>query len=299
MGLPAIDTVRWTRDPELPGIEVMRATWVSHVFARHMHEAYTIGVNDAGKGVFDCRGEPRVTAPDSLNLINPGDVHTGRAAGAEGWTYRNLCVDVEVMRVLVGHLGGNRSLPHFPNPLVHDGDLARSFRRLVSAIEQPSSRLERESLLLSTLGYLLTRHAVGAPAEADGGRERQAVERARAYLEAHYADEVSVAKLAAEVGVSPFHLIRTFQRTVGLSPHRYQTALRVQAAHAALRSELPIAQIAVETGFYDQSHLTRCFKRALGAAPGQYRASAVLSKTTEAVPATLSAEREHGSPSTP
>lgn len=277
---PLNDAVRWSHDPRLPGIEAMRATWVTHVFSRHAHAAYTVGVNDAGRGMFDCRGEPHLTTRDTLNLINPGDIHTGRAVCAAGWTYRNLYLDTDRMRWLLEQFGGGRPiLPHFASPLVKDQDTARSLRRLILAFEQSTSPLEIDSCLLVTVDQLLARHATNPPAVPAVGREPQAVERAKRYLEAHAADDVSIATLAQEVGASPFHLIRAFHRAAGLPPHAYQTALRVQKAQAALRAGTPIAQAAVEAGFYDQSHLTRCFKRALGVTPGRYRASAIPSKT--------------------
>jgi AraC-like DNA-binding protein len=61
-----------------------------------------------------------------------------------------------------------------------------------------------------------------------------------------------------------------FKDRVGLTPHAYQDQLRVRRAKQLLDREVPIAQAAVEAGFYDQAHLTRHFKRVMGVTPGRY-----------------------------
>jgi AraC-like DNA-binding protein len=66
---------------------------------------------------------------------------------------------------------------------------------------------------------------------------------------------------------------RVFKDGVGLTPHAYQDQLRVRLAKQLLAQQAPIAQAAVEAGFYDQAHLTRHFKRAVGITPGRYVAA--------------------------
>lgn len=74
------------------------------------------------------------------------------------------------------------------------------------------------------------------------------------YLEEHAADEVTLYALAQVAGLSAFHLCRVFRDAVGMTPHAYQTPVRVRRAKLLLREGLPVTQVAVETGFYDQAH---------------------------------------------
>jgi transcriptional regulator GlxA family with amidase domain len=57
---------------------------------------------------------------------------------------------------------------------------------------------------------------------------------------------------------------------VGITPHAYQTQVRVRHAKSLLCAGLPIATVAAQTGFYDQAHLTRHFKGIVGLPPGRY-----------------------------
>ncbi len=100
--------------------------------------------------------------------------------------------------------------------------------------------------------------------------KRGIIDLTRTYLNHHFSDPVDLSQLGRRVGLSPFALLRMFQAHVGLSPHEYKTQLRIKKAKLLLRSGVPIAEVAMETGFCDQTHLTRQFRRIVGLTPGQY-----------------------------
>jgi hypothetical protein len=80
------------------------------------------------------------------------------------------------------------------------------------------------------------------------------------YLQAYYAQEVSLQELAGVANMSPFHLARLFRQTVGVPPHAYQIQLRLAHARTLLAQGFEVGYVAHETGFADQSHFTRQFK---------------------------------------
>jgi AraC-like DNA-binding protein len=100
--------------------------------------------------------------------------------------------------------------------------------------------------------------------------KRILMEQVCAYLDTHYAENIGLTELGKYIGVSPFTLLRMFRAARGLSPREYQMLQRVTQAKRLLREGLPIAQAAIETGFYDQTHLTRHFQRVVGVTPGRY-----------------------------
>ena len=90
----------------------------------------------------------------------------------------------------------------------------------------------------------------------------------------HFAEELDLAALAAEAGVSQSQLERRFRQLLGTSPGEYLLRVRVSASRALLEStDRMIADIALSVGFYDHSHFTRTFKRIIGTSPGHYRKS--------------------------
>ncbi|HEY9764071.1 MAG TPA: AraC family transcriptional regulator, partial [Trichocoleus sp.] len=245
-----------------------------HSFGKHFHEAYTIGLNEGGQGSFYYQGKTWCTSPQSLNLINPGAVHTGKAEVETGWVFRNLYLSVPAVELLLPQLDWlGRGLPYFRQPIVCDRTLGTAFSRLFQALSEPTPLLEQQSCLLTVLYQLFKHHAEPRYEGPSPRSETNAIALVRAYLEAHYTDPVSIETLAQMVSLSPYYLIRSFHRQVGVPPHQYQRHWQLLQAKRALRTSKSLTEVALAHGFYDQSHLNRHFKRAFGVTPGQYRQS--------------------------
>ena len=82
------------------------------------------------------------------------------------------------------------------------------------------STLEVEHHFAETMRHLLESCFEVRPQPARFGRQHPAVRKARACLEARFAENVSLSELAAEAGLSKFHLARSFTQAVGVPPHR-------------------------------------------------------------------------------
>jgi AraC-like DNA-binding protein len=96
------------------------------------------------------------------------------------------------------------------------------------------------------------------------------VKRARDFIEAHYTDNVTLHQLSEVSGLSSFHLSRTFRDIMGVPPHLYLIQVRIERAKTLLTDGWPLAHVAAETGFTDQSHFTKRFKAVVGVTPGRY-----------------------------
>ncbi len=91
-------------------------------------------------------------------------------------------------------------------------------------------------------------------------------------LHEEFAERITHERLASLAGVHPAHLARRFRGAFGTSIGRYLRRVRVDRAITALvETDQPLSEIALQCGFYDQSHFNRVFKRATGYAPNRYR----------------------------
>jgi AraC family transcriptional regulator len=91
-------------------------------------------------------------------------------------------------------------------------------------------------------------------------------------LAERYKEDLSLEYLAAEANVHPVHVSRVFRRCHGETLRDYIRRLRIQEACRILKSGMrSIAEVASETGYYDESHFSKAFKRVMGTTPGQYR----------------------------
>ena len=110
------------------------------------------------------------------------------------------------------------------------------------------------------------------PLSRPGGLALRQERRAREMIAANLVKQVSIAEVAAQCGLSVSHFARAFKTSVGTTPHGWLQKQRLERAKQLLsRSDVPLAAIAAECGFADQSHFTRTFKRATGLAPGAWR----------------------------
>ena len=101
---------------------------------------------------------------------------------------------------------------------------------------------------------------------------QEKIDRIVEQVNARYPEDISVKRLADENGMSVAHLGRLFIRTIGMSPGRYITATRINAASRLLeQTNMCMSDIATDTGFCDQSHFTKMFKSLRGMTPGAYR----------------------------
>jgi AraC family transcriptional regulator len=92
------------------------------------------------------------------------------------------------------------------------------------------------------------------------------------YINAYLDRDLKLADLSAIAQISPYHFLRLFKQSLGVTPHQYILRQRIDRAKYLLQStSLDISEIAFRVGFCDRSHMTRCFKRLLGKIPSQWR----------------------------
>lgn len=96
------------------------------------------------------------------------------------------------------------------------------------------------------------------------------------FIEEHLAEPFDVTELSRQVDLTRPHFTRVFTECEGVPPWTYVLDRRVQRATELLEKGMPPSEVALESGFYDQSHLTRVFRRATGKTPGAYRRDSTI-----------------------
>ena len=131
---------------------------------------------------------------------------------------------------------------------------------------------EGNPLDLESRAVALAFSIVRSPARVP--RDLRSVRRAREYLNAHFGENLTLAQVARVAGVHPVYLGHIFREEFGETLGEHLNRIRVHAAAERLaHSELPLSSVALEFGFYDQSHFTRIFRQLTGTTPGMFRAS--------------------------
>ena len=145
---------------------------------------------------------------------------------------------------------------------------------LAEAVPGSSQRVaDMTQLLASVLVEKYTATAV-EKLEYRGGLPIRQLRRVEDFLHDHLAEEISVAKLAETVDLSPFHFCRVFRQATGMSPLQFVTRERISRAQQLIR-ETPrsLIEIGLEVGYANPSHFARVFRRTIGLTPTEFRRS--------------------------
>ncbi|MEV8021277.1 AraC family transcriptional regulator [Streptomyces sp. NPDC086554] len=264
------EQARHWRYAELPGVDLLRAHYVRKTFVRHTHEHFVIAAIAEGVDVFHHGGADQHAGPGTLALINPDTTHTGRAGAPEGWRYGAVYPSPELVAAIAGETTAIRGAPGFIRPVLDDPYAVALVHRVLRAAEE-SNALAADTLLRVTVTRLLRLNGGRLPQRAVRTAGARTAARARAVLEECLVDPPSLERLAADLGASPFALLRAFRDAYGMPPHAWLTDARVRRARALLDSGTAPAEAAVAVGFTDQPHLNRHFTRIVGVPPGAYQ----------------------------
>lgn len=255
-------------DPELM-VEAYQFQGVMQAFPSHFHEHYVVGFIERGRRKLTCRGEQTITAPGDLLLFNPGENHACEGAADQPLDYRCLNIAPDVMAKAAREIFGGEGAPVFAQSVVFHCELIPDLRELHAMILRGETGVQKEERFFFLLEQLLRDYAhAGSPAPPERRAEVQAV---CDYLLAHLDEPVSLDALASVANLSKYHLLRSFTRETGITPYSYLETLRIDRAKALLKAGETPANVALATGFWDQSHFSNTFKRQIGLTPGQYR----------------------------
>ena len=153
--------------------------------------------------------------------------------------------------------------------------------QMVSTLAHEAKSRLLDTILADALNTVLAvrmmRHFVDPSKFAStpsNGLSPERLQRVRDYIETHLGDRLTLTDLAGVACLSPYHFSRSFKQAVGVGPQRYIMRRRIERAKTLMRrTNRPLAFIAQEAGFADQSHLTSVFCRETGMTPGRFRAA--------------------------
>lgn len=276
MSLPpfATDTERRYRPLQRgAGLRLMHCQCRAHRGERPVdeeHQAFSITLVDRGQFTYRTRAGGVLLNPGWLMLGNAGEGYACSHEDSDGTgddcTVLTLSAPLlEDTLAALGATGGHRfervCLP--PSPRV-----AGLFRGLDEGGEEGFALEEAALAIVSQVRRALDEGEAPAPLPRQDERARAAAH----CIETRSAEALTLDEVAQAAGLSPFHLLRVFRQSIGVTPHQYLMRVRLMHALQLLRdSGRPVTDVAFDTGWADLSNFNRAFRREFGCSPRALR----------------------------
>ncbi len=242
----------------------LKATVPERKVPRHTHESPHFIVVTRGVYRTEARNQDGLCSAGSL-IFNPAGTTHRDCFRSDCGEFLSISPGLETSKLLE---------QASPVPLIISGPGFRTDQdpwigdRIVTEFHDAtdSFAVVLESLGLELLGLLLQQ------ARSESAFIPSWLFETRDMIEDCFASELTVAELAVTAGVHPVYLARAYRRHFGCSPGEYMRCCRLMRVRRLLaNSDLPLVEVALRTGFSDQSQMTKSFTAMFGISPGRYR----------------------------
>ncbi len=225
------------------------------------------GEHAAGRAGF----RPFIKPPGVLTFVAPGPIPAARTAGA------NKLICCSVAESYVSQIEEEQDCRTITRTQERTGFTEPSIARLLELLsleaeaKGESGVLYADQLTHASGARILMLNKERSPKHTAGVLPKAVLRRILDRI--HSSDgSIELATLAKESGYSRRHLLRMFQKSLGMTPHRYVTEIRLQRAQKLMRNKaLSLLDIALRCGFASHSHMTRMFREQRGLTPSQFR----------------------------
>lgn len=258
--------VQFYRDTDLPYFELKQCDTSQLSYKKHAHEEYSLGIVDKGKSSFWYEGKSQEVSPKTIVFIPPDLVHSCNPQQEEQWKYNMLFINATWIDGFM-----NRKVKSlYPYPVVlniSDPEIFSMTNIMIENLIQNASPLEKEESIIAIFERILSQID---PLPTKMKKELPKLQIVKEYLHDNYFEKITLDQLGQISGINKFYIIRLFKEAFGIPPHMYQTLLRINYAKKQLRKQRPLTEVALETGFFDQSHFSKVFKSHMGITPDRY-----------------------------
>jgi AraC-like DNA-binding protein/mannose-6-phosphate isomerase-like protein (cupin superfamily) len=270
---PVNEFMLW-RSEDLFNIDFASYTLYHHSFSRHFHDHYVIELVIKGADTFYCGGKTYTAQNNQLVLINPGEVHTGSTVLDTPLRYFSLYPDQKTIQQIAEVL--QISLPanfSFSQTLLDQSSLTNKFGLLFNSLHSNKSALQQQEIFFGCMHDLLLQPAnINYPLRAVEKKDLR-IQLLIDFIRSHFEEDISLRQMADLVRLNPFHLVRLFKKNTGVSPYEYLLIIRAEYAKQLMRKGYKVREAALQSGFYDTSHLNRSLHKIAGTSPKSFLSS--------------------------
>ncbi len=249
-------------------IEAHQFNGIMQKFPNHFHEYYVIGFVESGRRYLSCKNKDFTVDAGDLLIFNPLDNHACKQVDNKALDWRSINISEDIMRETVRQITGIGYLPKFNVTVAHHSEMVFPLRELHKLIMDESKDFEKEEIFFFLIEQLIAEYD---EPKNDYLGVNDEIQKCCTYMENHFAELITLDELSKLSNLNKYTLLRSFTRQRGVTPYQYLEAIRVGEAKKLLEKGIDPLDVAIQTGFSDQSHFTNFFKKLIGLTPRQYK----------------------------
>ncbi|MFW1672676.1 AraC family transcriptional regulator [Acinetobacter baumannii] len=270
-------TFEFWQDRRMPYVETRRSCFGRTCYKSHSHPTFSIGAIDEGNSVFQSSfGTAQKISAGTLVIVPAHVEHSCNPMPNQAWSYQMLHLDLAWLNQLYSEFqeqGLDLHIPQHKPLIIKDESLYEAFTEMNETLFDAQKLIfVKEQSLLHCLIHLLLPHFILEEIQKPQYLYKDFLK----LIDVISSSEgfISLEELAQRVGLSRYAIIRLFKANVGLTPHAFQINLKINQAREQLKQGVPLAELAVNLGFSDQSHFHKAFKAHTGVTPRQFQLAA-------------------------
>ena len=242
-----------------------------HNFSKHIHDnTYMIGISISGDSTFHIEGISYEVNENEICIIPPNIVHSCTPfQSTKDWKFLNFHTSQDFLQKIANTICDENTNFSFQKYFIKDEELSSYLKNIIYATLNEEVIYEEDTLNFLTM--LLETYATFDKNIREIKNEK--FELLFKYLENenYCLKHLDFYKMAGIMNMNPYYFHRSFSKTIGLTPQTFINSLRVSKARKLLEKYDSLAEVALQSGFYDQAYFTKQFKKYYGVTPKNYK----------------------------
>ncbi len=256
--------VKTTKITNLDGLELKEATFKNKEFPDHFHDTFSIGIITEGVEKIRISENEQIAFSNSVIIFNQFETHSNQNFDKDNCSFLTSYIHQDILHFICKKQ--NIPIPNRLefNNLIYDDKLCKSL------INFHNNELQDKNLQLENIvTYLLTSQLKNNKKQHSQSIDGK-IDAIRSFIHENLYEKLSLSNISEKFKIDKFRLIRQFKSSTGLTPLNYIIMHRLDKSKTMIQQKMPLVEVALECGFYDQSCFTKFFNKYYGISPYNY-----------------------------
>ena len=236
-------------------MQLIKHKFKNNRFKKHFHTTFSIGYIISGAYEIEIEKKKLIIPHGKIKVINPYEVHV--ASGE--WEYINIMPEIEEIKKLSIDIANKEEI-RFEN-IIDDINALMYLKKLLNSKED----FQKDENLTLFLSELIKNHTKTVQVEFSAN-----IKPSIEFMHENFLKDITLEEIASASNLSKYHFIRIFSKIKKITPYNYLLNLRLEYARNLI-GKMPLALIAQEANFSDQSHFIKVFKKHFGFTPAMHK----------------------------